>query len=67
MPISMSLSAHYVTQTSVFGTAYCGPLTDRKIRRYQKLGLLGGQSTVLRKAVRKRKAAKLQTLMHQYL
>lgn len=38
MPISMSLKAHYVTQSSLYGTQILGPLTNRKISKYQKLG-----------------------------
>lgn len=38
MGISMSLSAHYVTQSSVYSSPMLGPLTDRRIKKYQAQG-----------------------------
>ena len=37
----MSLKARYVTQTSVYDNPRLGPLTDRRIKHYQKLGYYG--------------------------
>lgn len=36
--ISMSRTAHYVTQQSIWDVQRLGPLTDRKIAKYQKQG-----------------------------
>ena len=36
--ISMSQSARYVTQSSIYDCPILGRLTDRKIKKYQKLG-----------------------------
>ena len=38
MSISMSTSAHYVTQSSIYSCPKLGRLTDRAIARYRKLG-----------------------------
>ena len=43
MPISMSRSARYVTQASIYNCPMLGPLTDRKIQKYQKEGRLPGK------------------------
>lgn len=36
--ISMSPSAHYVTQQGLYTSPLLGPLTNRRIKHYQKLG-----------------------------
>lgn len=41
MPISMSNSARYVTQSSIWSNPTLGNLTDRKIAKYQKSGRIG--------------------------
>jgi hypothetical protein len=52
MPISMSPSAHYVTQQNVWGRYILGPLTSRRISRYQRLGYYGPSAIVERVAQR---------------
>ena len=37
----MSLSARYVTQSGVYSSPKLGPLTDRRIKHYEKLGYYG--------------------------
>ena len=63
MPISMSPSAHYVTQQSSLNRITLGPLTDRKIKRYMKLGWYG-QGGILweSKQKTKKKAARRKKL-----
>lgn len=39
--ITMDPKAHYVTQTGVFTSIRLGPLTDRRIRFYEKRGYYG--------------------------
>lgn len=42
MPISMSPTARYVTQSSIYTSPFTGPLTDRKIAKYQKADYFSG-------------------------
>jgi len=58
--ISMSLSAHYVTQSSLFTSPMKGRLTDRRIRHYEKLGYYGQQAKL--RAEVKEKAKKRKVL-----
>lgn len=53
MPVSMSLSARYVTQSSVYSSPFTGPLTDRRIAYYQKRGYFSKSSIVDRTIQRK--------------
>lgn len=57
--ISMDIKARYVTQSSVYGTGYCGPLTDKKIAKYQKQGYYGG-STVRQDAKKKTRSKRVK-------
>lgn len=41
MPISMSPSAHYKTQSSLWDNHLLGPLSNRRITHYAKLGRYG--------------------------
>jgi len=41
MPISMSSNARYVTQQSIYDCPLLGPLTNRRIAKYQKAGRYG--------------------------
>lgn len=59
----MSLSARYVTQTSVYGTGYCGPLTDKKIAKYQKQGYYGG-STVRQDSKKKARSKRVKVTVN---
>lgn len=59
MPISMSLSARYVTQSNVYGTGFCGPLTDKKINKYRREGYYGG-STVRQDAKKKTRSKRVK-------
>lgn len=45
--ISMRRGANYVTQSSIFSNCTTGPLTDRKISKYQKLGKYGPEGNKL--------------------
>jgi len=56
MPISMSQSARYVTQSSIYSSPMLGRLTDRRIAKYQKQGYFSG-GIVIREM--KQKAKKL--------
>lgn len=42
MSLSMSLSARYVTQSSIYDCPRLGPLTNKRIAKYQKQGYYGG-------------------------
>lgn len=63
----MSLSARYVTQSSVYTSPLKGPLTDRAIERYRKSGYYGG-TTIRQQAKRKKRSAvrKLKQLEQLY-
>jgi hypothetical protein len=39
--ISLHNSAHYVTQQSIWDNQLLGPLTDHRIKHYEKLGKYG--------------------------
>jgi len=54
----MSLSAHYVTQSSVYSSPYTGRLTDRRIRHYEKLGYYGKVAKEERREERKKRLSK---------
>lgn len=58
--VSMSPHARYVTQTNVYGTFYTGPLTDRKIKMYAKLGKYGPEAQKAANANKPIRKAKLQ-------
>lgn len=58
MPISMSLAAHYVTQSSIYSCPMLGALTDRKIAKYQKQGFYTGVKVAERKEQRAKKQKK---------
>ncbi len=69
----MQTSARYVTQASVYSNQFLGPLTDRKIAKYQKEGYYGSQgklAQVKQKAKKKSKALtgrkKLEALFAQF-
>lgn len=55
MNISMSPSAHYVTQSHIWGTIFRGPLTDRRIKHYQEHGYYGAQAVRQQSKRRQRK------------
>ena len=54
----MSLKAHYVTQQSVYTSPLLGPLTNRRIKHYQKLGYFSQSAIVERKEQRQKKQSK---------
>lgn len=58
MAITMSSSARYVTQSSIYDCPMLGPLTSKRIAKYQKRGYYGG-GIVIRDM--KAKAKKLKT------
>lgn len=55
MPISMSSRANYVTQSSIWSNQFLGPLTNRKIAKYQKEGRIGSTPFVREAMKLKRK------------
>ncbi len=55
----MRLSARYVTQTSIYESPFLGPLTDRKIVKYIKLGYYGEQAKLRQEAKEKQKKHKV--------
>lgn len=63
--ISMSPSARYVTQSGVYDCPRLGPLTDRKISKYQKLGWYSGIRIDERKEQRQKRAAKRQRMTRE--
>ena len=61
MPISMNQSARYVTQQKLWDVPLLGPLTDRKIAKYQKMGKYDGVAReVERRNPKKSQARKLR-------
>ena len=75
MPISMSASANYVTQSGIYERQYLGRLTDHRIKHYQKKGYfatnLGDAPATTRRELaaqkQQRKAAQRQTAIKQLL
>lgn len=59
MPLSMQPSARYTTQSGVYTSMNTGPLTDRAIARYRKLGYYGHDGILFKaKEKARRKVAK---------
>lgn len=56
--ISLNPRARYVTQASIFTTCYCGPLTNRKIAKYKKLGYYGQDGILAQSKEKTKKKAK---------
>lgn len=52
--ISMSPSAHYVTQQGLYTSPLLGPLTNRRIKHYQKLGYYASNAVFSRVEERKK-------------
>lgn len=61
MPISMQWSARYVTQQSIYDCPLLGPLTDRRIAKYQKQGHYDPQAVLDRQQQRQQKQRKSRT------
>ena len=69
--ISMSTSAHYVTQSSMWGTHVLGRLTSRKINEYRRQGYYGGttirqDAAAAKRRTRAARATTLKTLLSSY-
>ena len=58
MPISMKESARYVTQQSIYDCPLLGPLTNRRIAKYQKQGHYDPQAIMDRQKQREKKKVK---------